>query len=212
MTLSLTDFCHKRSCQIFIFYIGGPVNPQTRKLFVELHLILGSFLIPVTFMFAVTGALYTFKITGAYKTSHEFIQLSANPSSDLEVNKELAQTFLKERGLEVPSGGYSIKKAGVSWQFEWTGSKLDFLLEPTTNPLELKASVKTTTWHRFFVQLHKAKGGPLFKLLAATLSVGLLLLLFSGWLLGQASPRLRKIRLLSSLVGVLTFILAAFLS
>jgi hypothetical protein len=43
---------------------------------------------------------------------------------------------------------------------------MDVIIEPTSQPLIAKLKVKNTSWHRQFVQLHKAKGGIPFKVYA----------------------------------------------
>jgi hypothetical protein len=163
-------------------------------------------------MFALTGTFYTFKVTGQYDTKTEVLPLEAPVGPDLAVMMALAEKILQEKSIENPTGGSGIKKAGTSWQFEWTGSKMDLVLDPTENPLEIKASFKHATLHRHLVQLHKAKGGFAFKLLAAALGVGLILLLVSGWFLGQASREMRKLRLIATIVGIGTFLLTVYLS
>ncbi len=183
-----------------------------RKTLMNLHLILGSFLLPIMFMFAITGSLYTFKVTGQYETKTEVVPVNDPLEPHLESMTAFAEKLLQERGLLKPTGGTGIKKAGTSWQFEWTGSRMDLIIDPTDNPLEVKATFKHTTWHRLFVQLHKAKGGFAFKVLAACLGVGLISLLISGWFLGQASAEMRKVRLIATLAGFVAFILAAYFS
>jgi uncharacterized iron-regulated membrane protein len=185
----------------------------TSKTFlVNTHLALGSFLLPVMFMFAVTGVLYTFKITGSYNTKTEVVTLAQPLAPDLSEATVVAENILKERGLEFPTGTASIKKVGTSWQFEWSGSRMDFILDATANPLEMRASFKNTSWHRFFVQLHKAKGGLAFKLLAVVLGIGLVLMLISGWFMAQGNPKLESLRMISTAAGIAVFILAAIIS
>jgi hypothetical protein len=65
--------------------------------------------------------------------------------------------------VEPPSGQAKIKRIGSSFKLEWTGSNIDVVVEPTLQPLIAKLQIKNTSWHRQFVQLHKAKGGALFK-------------------------------------------------
>ena len=185
---------------------------MNRQKLIEMHLIFGSFLIPVVTMFAITGALYSFKITGNYETKKSEIEIPQAVSPDLDQLVIIARKFISENSLAEPSGNPSIKKMGQVWQLEWTGSRLDFLLEPTDNPLKLSVSIKQTTWHRFFVQLHKAKGGYAFKLLAAVAAFGLILLLVSGWFMAQFNPKYKKIRLIAFLSGLLVFVLAAVVS
>jgi hypothetical protein len=71
--------------------------------------------------------------------------------------------------------------------------------------------IKNTGWHRHFVQLHKAKGGIAFKVYATILAVGLLFLLISGFIMAWQLPRLRKITLTSTILGLIFFV-AMFIS
>jgi hypothetical protein len=74
----------------------------------------------------------------------------------------LATKELKKQNVEPPSGQAKIKRIGSSFKLEWTGSNIDIVVEPTLQPLIAKLQIKNTSWHRQFVQLHKAKGGALF--------------------------------------------------
>jgi hypothetical protein len=73
------------------------------------------------------------------------------------------------------------QRIGSSFKLEWTGSNIDVVVEPTLQPLIAKLQIKNTSWHRQFVQLHKAKGGALFKVYATAFATALLLLLISGF-------------------------------
>jgi len=66
--------------------------------------------------------------------------------------------------------------------------------------------VKETSWHRQFVQLHKAKGGEPFKVYAVVFAIALLLLLVSGYTMAWQMPKLRKLTLISTLLGITVFI------
>ncbi len=88
---------------------------------------------------------------------------------------------------------------------EWTGSHRDVILEPTKNPLIVKLKIKETRWYRRFVQLHKAKGGILFKVYAAAFASALFLILITGFLVAWQSPKLRKLTLFSASLGVVAF-------
>jgi len=56
------------------------------------------------------------------------------------------------------------------------------------------------------VQLHKAKGGQLFKVYAAILAVSLFTILLSGFLMAWGVPKYRKMALTAALVGTGLFI------
>ena len=97
-------------------------------------------------------------------------------------------------------------------EFEWTGAGVDVLLEPRTNPLEANLTIKKTTLHRFFVQLHKAKGGVAFKVYAAILAVCLVFLFVSGIIMAWQMVKYRSLLLSSACSGLLLFIILASIS
>ena len=86
------------------------------------------------------------------------------------------------------------------------------LLEPTDNPLLATLSIKETTWYRNLVQLHKAKGGQLFKVYAAALAIGLFVILLSGFLMAWQVPKLRRLANLCAGLGIGLFLLVVVLS
>lgn len=164
-------------------------------------------------MFAITGGLYTFKITGQYDTRKLSLPLALPAEPKLSELISAAESVLREHNNGVmPTGNQAIKRAGTSWQFEWTGSNYDFVLEPTTEAGVFSASIKKTTLHRFFVQLHKAKGGLPFKILAAGVAIGLVVLFLGGVLIALSSPKLKQQLFMSFALGAAAFIVAALLS
>ncbi|NYT46743.1 MAG: hypothetical protein H0A75_02920 [Candidatus Methanofishera endochildressiae] len=106
--------------------------------------------------------------------------------------------------MAMPSGKAKIKQAGNSFYFEWTGAKLDVRLEPGKDPLWL-FSDKKTSWHRFLVQLHKAKAGQAFKVYAALLAVGLIILFLTGFIMAWKISKYRRLLLSSMGLGLLLF-------
>lgn len=183
-----------------------------RKVVLTLHLIIGSYFLPIGIMFAITGGLYTFGVKGDYVTQTGKILIQEAATPDLNALNAMADKYLADNGLKKPTGEASIKKAGTSWQFEWTGSNNDLVIEPTNNPLELKLSLKQTTKHRYFVQLHKAKGGTPFKVLAGFFAVSLVMLFLSGFFMANQIPKFKKIWLISAALGLITFAVAALVS
>lgn len=188
------------------------MQPQTRQSLVTMHVVLAGFFLPMALIFAITGGLYTFAIRGGYETTKSEILLSLPEEPGLTELQATAEDYFKQQGLSAPTGGANIRKVGTSWQFEWTGSDYDFTLEPTLTPGSYKISVKKTDWHRHFVQLHKAKGGLPFKILAAAFAVGLLLLFATGVLMSLSSRLMKKKMLISLLAGVVTCAVLAALS
>ena len=88
---------------------------MNRQKLIEMHLIFGSFLIPVVTMFAITGALYSFKITGNYETKKSEIEIPQAVSPDLDQLVIIARKFISENSLAEPSGNY------YSYKGRWDG-------------------------------------------------------------------------------------------
>ena len=103
-------------------------------------------------------------------------------------------------------------RAGSHFLLEWTGSSKDVILEPTGDPLVAKLSVKDTTWYRALVQLHKAKGGNIFKVYAAFFALTLSILLLSGFIMAWQLPRLRGATMVATVLGLVTFLAVVWLS
>ncbi len=158
-------------------------------------------------MFLITGGFYTWEIKGSYNSEIHMISLQKPLVQDQNYLESLVQRELEKLAVPVPSGGASVKKGGTSYKLEWTGSGRDVILEPTSDKLSAKLTVKETTWYRNLVQLHKAKGGQLFKIYAAALAISLFIILFSGFLMAWQVPKYRKQALIFSAVGVVMFLL-----
>lgn len=183
-----------------------------RSTLTKLHLLLATFMFPVAFMFLLTGGLYTWDVKGSYDSHIYPVDLTQPLAADEQQLVELVRRELQRLDIGLPSGGAGIKKAGTSFQLEWTGSSHDVLLEPTEAPLVARLTVKQTSWYRHFVQLHKAKGSVLFKVYAACLAVSLFTILLTGFLLAWQVPKFRSLALGCGLAGVMTFAVFAALA
>lgn len=177
-----------------------------RSTLMQAHALLAAFILPVAIMFFVTGALYTWGIKGDYETTTHEITLQKPLQGELTELIELAKKELKKQNLATPSGKAKLKKMGSSFKLEWTGSKIDIVIEPTSQPLMATLEIKNTSLHRQFVQLHKAKGGFPFKVYAAAFATALLLLLVSGFIMAWQMPKLRKLTITSALMGIALFV------
>ncbi len=183
-----------------------------RVFLVKLHMVLAAFILPVALMFFITGALYTWGVKGNYDTEVHKLQLKQPMQSNKAWLTDIVVHELAQRDAEIPSGAAKIKKAGNSFYFEWTGAKLDIRLEPTGNPFVAKLKIKKTRWHRLFVQLHKAKAGMAFKVYAAVLAVGLVVLFLTGLIMAWQMKKYRPLLLSSLGAGIILFIVMVAIS
>lgn len=185
---------------------------MSRAILVKLHVLLAAFMLPAMLMFLVTGALYTWGIKGGYQTQKIELTLDQALPSDKSALAAIITRELQARDLSVPSGQPNLKEVSGAYQLEWTGANRDVLLASATDPLKATLTVKDTTWYRHVVQLHKAKGGVVFKVYAALMALSLLLLLLSGVLMALQMPKLRMLTLGTIGAGVLAFVLMIVLS
>ncbi len=177
-----------------------------RSTLMKAHALLAAFILPVAIMFFVTGALYTWGIKGDYDTTIHEINLNTPLQGELSELVTIATNELKKHHIEAPTGQAKIKKMGDAFILEWTGSKVDIIIAPTSKPLIAQLQIKQTSWHRQFVQLHKAKGGKPFKVYAVIFAIALLLLLISGFAMAWQTPKLRKLTLASTSLGIVAFV------
>lgn len=163
-------------------------------------------------MFMLTGALYTWGIKGSYVNDVYEISLTNPISTNVIELKEIAESELNKLNVAYPEGKPRLKVFGNHFLLEWTGSSKDVILEPTDNDLIAKLTVKNTTWYRNLVQLHKAKGGTVFKVYAAIFSVSIAILLISGFIMAWQTPKLKRTAVITSLIGLGSFIIIVWLS
>jgi hypothetical protein len=179
---------------------------------IQFHALLAAFFLPFGVLFFITGALYTVERTGSYATTSHAVPLTAPLAPDLDALAALATARLAEAGIAPPTGAMRVRKVGTSFAFEWSGANRDVVLAPTADPALAKMEVKDTTWYRRLVQLHKAKGGPVFKAFAVATATALLLLFLSGTLLAWRHRALRPLSTAAFLAGLAAFAGAVYLS
>lgn len=176
------------------------------------HALLAAFMLPAAIMFAVTGALYTWGAKGNYKTEVYEVTLEQPLQPDFASLKAFAAEQLQNRSESAPEGKAGLKSYGNHFLLEWTGSSKDVVLEPTADPLIAKLIVKDTTWYRTLVQLHKAKGGSIFKVYAVLFALTILVLLISGFMMAWQTPQLKRLSAITLVAGLVAFLIAAYLS
>ena len=179
---------------------------MNRLQLMKIHALLAAFILPVTVMFAVTGALYTWGIKGSYTDDVYIVDLDEPLTADVSVLTKFAESELKSLDISAPEGKPKLKTLGSQFRLEWTGSSRDLILEPGDNTQVAKLTIKHTSWYRNLVQLHKAKGGTAFKVYAVIFAVALGLLLISGFIMALQTPKLKSATLASSLIGFVSFI------
>lgn len=184
---------------------------MTRTFLTKLHLILAAFMFPAVLMFLVTGALYTWGNKGAWYEESATIALKQPFTEQTEgAITNLAVQELVNRELPMPSGKLSVTE-GERASLTWNGARAEIELSATEDPLVAQATIREASFHRWLVQLHKAKGSDYFKVYATLLASVLFLLVASGVIMGLQVRALRRITIGSSIAGALAFIGAVLL-
>lgn len=177
-----------------------------RSRLINIHLSLAAFFFPFALMFLVTGALYTLSIKGASTSRQETIALAEPLKPELDSLVAVASSVLDHLNEPKPSGDPSIRKAGLSFQLEWSGIRRDVVLKPTANPGEALLVINKNNFHRQLVQLHKAKGNAFGKTLSIAWTLGLAAIFISGLSMAWGVPAYRRLALISAAAGALLFL------
>ncbi len=170
-------------------------------------MLLAVFLLPVAVMFFITGALYIWEIKGKVESHNHNIDIDSSFSGELTEFIALTENRLNTMDLPTPTGKTKIRREGESTIFEWSGSAIEVKVETRPEHLKAQMEIRETNWYRHLVQLHKAKGGFLFKLYATLLSIALLLIIFTGFIMAWQMPKLRKLTAMTATCGFAAFII-----
>lgn len=176
---------------------------------IVIHTALAAFFLPMGVLYALTGGLYGIGVKGHYDTTEHTLELDEPMTSDLASLVDLAQRQLRQRGLDVPTGEAGVKRAGTSYYLEWTGLRRDVQIHPTADPRQARLRIMETTPHRYFVQLHKAKGGPAFKWFALAWMIGLVALFLTGGTIALTAETRRPVALVAAVLGLAAFLALA---
>ncbi len=177
-----------------------------RSVLMKTHALLAVFLLPVAVMFFVTGALYIWEIKGEQEKHNHTIKLEPSFSGELTEFILLTKKELNSLNLPTPTGTPKIKSRGENTNFEWSGSAVEVSVKTNSKLLTANMEVKKASWYRHLVQLHKAKGGLLFKIYATILSIALLTLLLTGFVMAWQMPKIRRLITITTIAGFSVFI------
>lgn len=177
-----------------------------RATLTKLHLIAAAFMFPAVLMFLITGALYTWGNKGEWREDTVMVTLGQPIAQADEVAlKAIAIEALAQSGLPAPSGSASVSGEGDDISLAWTGARSEASVTATEDPMVAEVAIKEATFHRWLVQLHKAKGSTVFKVYATLLAVVLFMLVLSGLIMGLQVKAFRKLTIGSSIVGLAAF-------
>lgn len=178
---------------------------MSRKLLVDIHLYLATFLAPIILMMAISGGLYLFGYKGTvekeavYSGPATFQLDSGNLEADvakfLEANNQNPNfEYIKMSG----SGLITRPTSNDYYVFKFSGDQLDVTLEKP----DLIKSV---------VELHKGHGPGLFKTLQKFTAFGLTFILLSGLWIALMTPPMRKLAISLTSAGLVVWLALIFI-
>lgn len=161
---------------------------------------------PAVLMFLITGALYTWGDKGDWHEETVTVVLEQPLTADEGALKAIALSELAKRELPAPSGKASVSGEGADASLSWTGARSEASVKATDDPSVAEVTIKEASFHRWLVQLHKAKGSTVFKVYATLLAITLFLLVASGLVMGLQVKSMRRLTAISSMTGFVAFI------
>ena len=105
--------------------------------------------------------------------------------------------------------GFNLRRGeekGLRCLAENTGGMYVPARDPQSLQKALTVTVKQASFHRWLVQLHKAKGSTWFKVYATALAIVLFLLVASGLIMGLQVKSMRRLTAISSIAGLGAFV------
>ncbi|WP_026148041.1 PepSY-associated TM helix domain-containing protein [Robiginitomaculum antarcticum] len=179
---------------------------MTRKLLIQIHLILAAFMAPAFILAAISGGLYLLDIKG--NTSQEPITVPAGFTLDFQspTIKDDVKAFLESQG-HMDKFQY-IKDRGDVIQTRPT-SRAYYQLELDDGVMT--ASYRDPNFQASMMELHKGHGPVAFKWYQKFVALALLFVVLSGLWMGLWSKPLRKRTLWVTSLGTLVILGLVFI-
>ena len=178
------------------------------KFFLQFHIYLSLFFLPVALLYAVSGLAYIF---GA---NQDFMATKNSYKTNLVLQKgaeqEAVLQFLKEQNIKIPND-VNLKKDKKQ------GGLTMGTASYSINVKQAKDELVVTTTKRSFlgniIMLHKDKTGWYFRILSISFGFSLMLFYLSGLMITFfANKKERKAQLLVIAAGILTSVVLGYIS
>ena len=161
---------------------------MSRKTLMKIHLYIAAFFTPMLLIMAVSGGLYLAGFEGEMKKGEPVLIPGAALIQEGDAKADELRAILEQAGLD--SNFAYIRERGAMMQSRSTSR--DFY-EVKTLPAGLEITPVSPDLVAALMELHKGHGPRIFRTMEIVLSVGLVLILLTGLILGIQSP-LFKIR------------------
>ena len=183
------------------------MKPKIRSLWMQWHAYLACFFLPLSLLYATTGALYLLDIKGGSKASYSYMINAPWPDSQQEAETLVIPTLNKEKHKSLPTD-YHSKKDSLAW----FGFGQDVLLSKTKDPSTLELSIDEHDFWKQLVFIHKGHAGLIFVVFGVVLGINLIFSLVSGVVLAFNLPKYKNNSILAISLGLLSIVIAFFAS
>ncbi|MBX3018158.1 MAG: hypothetical protein KF767_09740 [Bdellovibrionaceae bacterium] len=167
----------------------------SRKLMIQIHLVIAALFLPLMLMMPLTGTLYIWGFKGSDEKVEAF-----RASGPVPEGKEEQEAFFRQK----------FKDAGVDYDFEYIrGRGSDYTFRPVTKLYyTASASGEEIVFTKVdpslllrMIELHKGHGPTLMRWYESIFGVSLILVTLSGLWLAFTVPTYRKTTLISFAIG-----------
>ncbi len=177
-----------------------------RSFWIKVHLYLAAFFAPLLIIMAFSGGGYLLGFKGSVTVTPVELSVPASLALDsaalaAEVREVLADNDLVHEFEYVKVAGETVITRPTSrdyYAFDLSGQTI-------------AVTLNQPDFQKRLIELHKGHGPLLFKDLQKFLAAGLLIMVISGLWLGLTSAMLRSSTLVTTGVGLLVFLILAFI-
>ncbi len=196
-----------------------------RSSWITFHLCVASFFAPVLLLMAISGGLRLLGVEGSVKETPVTVPAGATLDLDSHHLEDEVRELLMDAGIdhrfESVGGAGHDHSAGGHGHNDGTdkeGEAVTLTTYPTSRVYYVlqigEGGVQVTRHEPDFqerlIQLHTGNGPSAFTYLQRFMAVGLVLMVLSGFSIGLAAVRLRTLALLLGGLGLLLFVVLAF--
>ncbi|WP_278347505.1 hypothetical protein [Helicobacter pullorum] len=179
----------------------------SNKTWMQVHLYVSLFFIPMALIYAITGSLYIFNIR--QNAGAEIKEVRIQDTIPKGSEREVMLRILQENKLEIPS---NTEVRFFKGSHSMGTLKYQVLLTQDKNSPSYTLRAIDRNWYGVLLLLHKAAGKYYFDILAVGFSIALVLLYLSGLFLTAFCKRDRKGSIIAIILGILVTTLAVYLS
>lgn len=171
---------------------------NTRKLMINIHLVLAALFMPLLLIMPFTGASYILGFKGDQAKTEAFRITTATLPENTKEKEQFFRDEFKKQNIDFDFE--YIKDAGKTLIFRPT-TRVHYVASIEKDANEIVVTKVNPTWLARLIELHKGHGPTMMRWFEAIFGLALILTTLSGlWLAWTAKPY-RKITLISFAIG-----------